>query len=115
MDSFQNFSKGQAYTSIYLNVFKSPSKSVVMTSFDRYNVGRHAYQQNTWMVNMNGVGIWSQSGVFYDFERINISNPAVTQQGNILVAVYYMLIPFLFLLLHPSPSIGSTPWSRIIP
>jgi hypothetical protein len=90
MDAFDNLSKGQAYTSIFLNLFKSPSRSVVMTSFDRYNVGRHAFQQNTWMVNMNGVGIWSQSGAFRDMEIINISNPAVTQQGNILLAVYYM-------------------------
>ena len=90
MDTFDTLSKGQAYTSIFLNIFKSPSRAVVMTSFDRYNVGRHAYQQNTWMVNLSGVGIWSQSGVFLDLERINISNPAVTQQGNILLAVYYM-------------------------
>jgi hypothetical protein len=90
MDTFDTLSKGQAYTSISLNIFKSPSRSVVMTSFDRYNVGRHAYQQNTWMANLNGVGIWSQSGVFLDLERLNISNPAVTQRDNILLAVYYM-------------------------
>jgi hypothetical protein len=90
MNAFDTLSKGQSYTSIFLNIFKSPSRSVVMTSFDRYNVGLHAFQQNTWMVNLNGVGVWSQSGVFRDMERINISNPAVTQQGNILLAVYYM-------------------------
>jgi hypothetical protein len=100
MDTFETLSKGQAYTSISLNLFKSPSRSVVMTSFDHYNVGRHAYQQNTWMANLNGVGLWSQSGVFLDLERLNISNPAVTQRDNILLAVYYMS-PSLALLSHP--------------
>lgn len=90
MDTFSTLSKGQAYSSIFLNIFKSPSRSVVMTSFDRYNVGKHAFQQMSWMVNLHGVGIWTQSGVLFDQERINISNPSVTQQENILVAAYYM-------------------------
>lgn len=90
MNSFDTFSKGQAYASIFLNLFKSPSQSIVMTSFEQYNVGRHAYQQNSWMVNMNGVGIWSQSGTALKEEQLNMRNPSVTQKGNVLVAAYNM-------------------------
>ncbi len=90
MDTFSPLSKGQTYCNVVFNLYKSPSRSVVMTSFDRYNVGRQAYQQLPWMVNMAGVGLWSQSGILFDHESLNISNPAVTQQENILVAVYYM-------------------------
>lgn len=92
MKSADSLSKGQTYASIFLNIFKSPSRAVVMTSFEQYNVGRHAYQQNTWMVNLNGVGVWSQSGTAVKEEQLNVANPSVSQQGNVLVAAYNMYV-----------------------
>ena len=60
-----------------------------MTSFSEYNVGLRGYQQMPWMVNFNGVGIWSQSG---DLEKNyhNISGPSIKQDKNVLLVVYAM-------------------------
>ena len=62
MDSFAIYAGGQNYSDITLNVYKSPSGKVVMSSFDRYNVNLRSYQQNPWMVNFAGAPLWSQSG-----------------------------------------------------
>jgi hypothetical protein len=90
MQMADGLSKGQNYTRIFLNVFKSPSRRVVMTSFDNYNVGRQAYQQMCWMINLDGVGIWSQSGIVFGVECVNICGPAVVQKDNVLLVVYNM-------------------------
>jgi hypothetical protein len=62
----------------------------VLTSFERFYPGFQAYQQMPWMANVDGVGVWSQSGISLGVEGINISNPLVSQKENILVAVYSM-------------------------
>lgn len=87
MSQCSHYSKGQNYTKICLNTFKSPTRKIVMTSFDRYNVGYQAYQQMPWMVNLNGVGIWSQSGNILGH---NTYGPAITQNYNIMLVVYCM-------------------------
>lgn len=101
MRQVHHFSTGQNYTKIILSVYKSPSRAVIMTSFQNYNVGRQAYQQIPWMVNFDGVGIWSQSGKRLG---VNVCGPSVKQDQNILLAVYCMYslllsISFIFTLL----------------
>lgn len=91
MNLADHYSKGQNYTAaIVQNTYKSPSRAIIMTSFDEYNVSYHAYQQMHWMVNLNGVGIWSQSGGSGDQKFTNIYGPAVTQERNILLVMYDM-------------------------
>lgn len=86
MSHLSHYSKGQSYTGINLNTFKSPTRKVIMTSFDQYNVSHQAYQQISWMVNLNGIGIWSQSGDI----GYNAYTPAITQSYNITLVVYCM-------------------------
>ena len=92
MQQNNHYSKGQNYTKIWLNVYKSPTRKVVMTSFCEYNVGFQAYQQMPWMVNFDGVGIWSQSGKLLGHECINVYGPSTKQQSNVLLVVYAMYI-----------------------
>jgi hypothetical protein len=107
MKQVNHFSTGQNYTKVFLNVYKSPSRAVVMTSFENYNVGKQAYQQMPWMVNLDGVGIWSQSGKRLG---VNVYGPSVKQDGNILLAVYCM---YLFLLSFSFLSFPSYPPSLL--
>lgn len=58
-----------------------------MTSFPEYNVGYKGYQQMPWMVNFDGVGIWSQSGKLGKNYH-NICGPSIKQSQNILLGVY---------------------------
>lgn len=88
MESFDHYSHGQAYCSIELNLYKSPSKRVVLSSFDTYNVGRALYQQVPWMANVAGVPVWSESGRGSKTGLTNTYAPSVTQKGNILIAAY---------------------------
>lgn len=90
LSTFSHYSKGQRYTNIRLNLYKSPSRRVVLTSFERFYPGFQGYQQMPWMANVDGVGVWSQSGISLVGEDINMSNPLVSQRENILVAVYAM-------------------------
>lgn len=83
------YSKGQNYTNISLSVYKSPTRKVVMTSFPEFNVGFRGYQQMPWMVNFDGVGIWSQSGDITK-EYHNIYGPSVKQHHNVLLVIYAM-------------------------
>jgi hypothetical protein len=90
MDSFSHFSRGQNYTGINLSVYKAHG-GLVLSSFDAYNVGLCGYQQLPWMLNADGVGIWSQSGSATKlgyFQVTNLYSPHVTQNRRLLVAVY---------------------------
>lgn len=62
MSSFSSYASGQNYTAVTLNIYRTPLRDIVMTSFDRYNINLRAYQQNPWMVNFDGAPLWSQSG-----------------------------------------------------
>lgn len=95
MQQNNHYSKGQNYTKIRLNIYKSPTRKVVMTSFLEYNVGLQSYQQMPWMVNFDGVGIWSQSGELFGLECSNVSGPSIKQQDNVLLVVYAMFVQFL--------------------
>ncbi len=85
-----HWSKGQNYTGIKLTMYKSPG-GLILSSFDKYNVGLCGFQQMPWMANVGGVGVWSQSGSASSlglFEVTNLFSPSVSQSNSLLVAVY---------------------------
>lgn len=95
--SYPHFSEGQTYCGITLNVYKDRSNdecdgSVCLTSFERFNHRRVGYQQVTWMANIGGLPIWSQSGKGSEsiskFGIFNTHSPCVSQKGRLLVAAY---------------------------
>lgn len=88
MTSFDHFSSGQAYCGISLNLYRSSSRRVILSSFNRYNVGKAQYQQVPWMANVGGVPVWSQTGLSHSSGMTNIFAPSVTQHGHILTATY---------------------------
>ena len=85
-----HWSKGQNYTGINLNLYKAPG-GLMLSSFEAYNVGLCGYQQNPWMANVSGVGVWSGSGKMKKlniFEIANLYGPHVSQKRKLLVAAY---------------------------
>lgn len=90
MDIFSLFSKGQNYTGIVLNLYKSPG-GLLLASFEDYNVGLCGYQQLPWIANISGVGVWSMSGTLRklkSYKMTNLYNPRIMQKRKLLVAVY---------------------------
>lgn len=88
--SLANWTRGQSYVSITLNVFKKDN--LCMTSFERYNGGTCSYQQLPWMANVSGVPVWTQSGKGSEniggFDVTNTHAPHISQNGPVLVAAY---------------------------
>lgn len=77
---------GQNYTNITLNVFKSSSKDVTLTSFEKFNIRLTSYQQNSWVANVGGVGVWSQCG--NGGAIFSVYTPSVAQRQNIAIILY---------------------------
>lgn len=92
MRHYCHFSEGQAYTDITLNVYKRAQRSLIMSSFEMFSPHRAAYQQLSWMINLAGVPVWSQSGSSAEsvagWGILNTHNPAVQQRKDVLVATY---------------------------
>jgi hypothetical protein len=90
--SYPLFSKGQQYTGIRLNVFKRNGEGLCLSSFERFNTQGCSFQQISWMANVSGVGVWSQSGQGLEgiggFGMSSTFNPSVTQRGSLLIASY---------------------------
>jgi hypothetical protein len=94
MKSYDHYSAGQNYTDVTLNVYKSNNEKCILSSFENYNVGLQSYQQLPWIANFDGVGIWIQSRTTNTILQdigINSTNPAISQSGCVLVAVYRYL------------------------
>lgn len=62
MESYAGLSSGQNYTDIVLNVYKSYNMKAVLSSFEHFNVNLTSFQQNSWMANIAGAPLWTQSG-----------------------------------------------------
>jgi hypothetical protein len=79
------------YVGVTLNVFKRRG-GLLLTSFEHFNLGACSFQQMPWMANIDGVGVWTQSGAggesLVGFGMANTHNPAVSQQDGLLVAAY---------------------------
>lgn len=82
MESFDHYSAGQNYLGVILNRYKSFHGRIVLSSFEMYNVGLQSYQQVSWMANISGLPIWTESG---EGSTANAFAPAVIQRGPLLV------------------------------
>jgi hypothetical protein len=86
------YSTGQVYTDVTLNVFKR-AEGLCLSSFEGFNVGSAGFQQLPWCANLDGIGVWSESGqisdsvVGRDF-MTNTHSPNVVQRGGVLVCSY---------------------------
>ena len=70
----------------------------MLSSFEAYNVGFCGYQQQPWMANISGIGVWSGSGNLQRLSMFDVSNlysPYVSQQGKVLIAAYCTLVTSL--------------------
>jgi hypothetical protein len=90
VSSYPHFAEGQTYCGVTLNVYKN--KGVCLSSFERFNRRRAGFQQLTWMANVGGLPVWSQSGKGSEsiskFGIFNTHSPCVSQRGRLLVAAY---------------------------
>jgi hypothetical protein len=87
MESFDHYSAGQNYTGVTLNRYKSSLGRIVLSSFEMFNVGLQSYQQVSWMGNIAGLPIWTESG---GGSTTNAFAPAVIQRGPLLVCASVM-------------------------
>jgi hypothetical protein len=89
--SYPHISEGQCYAGITLNVYKKLG-GLLMTSFENYGNSCCNFQQFPWCVNINGVGVWSESGEGNEsisgFAITNTHAPRIKQRGPLLVAAY---------------------------
>lgn len=92
MAHYSTISAGQVYTGISLNVYKKPKQNLALTSFAGFNPHVAAFQQQPWIANVSGMGVWSQAGSgsegIMKFGMTNTHNPAITQKGSVLIASY---------------------------
>jgi hypothetical protein len=90
--SYRQFSTGQLYAGVELNVYKRAEAGLVLTSFNLFNPHASGFQQLPWMANLNGVPVWSQSGSssakIAGFNMMNVHNPAVQQEQGLLLVSY---------------------------
>ena len=84
-------SRGQLYSDVVFNVYKRDD-GLCMSSFETFNVGKAGFQQLPWIVNLDGIGVWSESGsigdIFAGFLMTNTYSPNVVQRGGVLVCSY---------------------------
>ena len=88
--SYQAWTTGQCYIGIKLNVYKHDE--LLLTSFEKFNGGTCGFDQLPWIANIDGIGVWTQSGKGSEnvggFDVTNTHTPHVSQKGHILVAAY---------------------------
>ena len=81
--SSPTLSAGQVYVDAHLNVFKA-NHGLILSSFERFHAGSAGFQQLPWLVNIDGVGSWTQSGGkngVAKFPMLHTHQPNVTQRG----------------------------------
>jgi hypothetical protein len=63
-----------------------------LSSFENFGGGVCGFQQQPWMANIDGVGVWSQSGEksqgLAGFDMGNTHQPWISQKGSVLTALY---------------------------
>lgn len=89
--SLSRLSSGQCYLGVTLNVYKD--RNICLSSFDNFQVNHASYQQQSWMANIEGIPLWSTSGIGSEslagFAINNTYNPYCKQQGSVLVVSYF--------------------------
>jgi hypothetical protein len=89
--TYEILTRGQIYCDMNLNIYKKAG-GLCLSSFEKFNVGQVNFQQLPWIANIDGVGVWAQSGAINStvsgFALTNINAPYVTQRGSILLSSY---------------------------
>jgi hypothetical protein len=96
MKTAQQFSRGQMYCGIKLNLYRKPNVGLIMSSLNLFNPHVANFQQMPWMINLNGVPVWSKCGpqeisvvgIKIPFEVNNLHGPAAQQDGDTLLVTY---------------------------
>ena len=81
--------KGQSYLGLKLNVFKDAN--FAMSSLDQFNVGRCGWQQVPWMINFDGIPVFSRSGLGTlagEEQMTNFNQPCVRQANDIMMITH---------------------------
>jgi hypothetical protein len=91
--------KGQSYCGLSMQTYKKPSSGLILSSFKVFQPHTTtSFQQVSWMGNLAGIPLWSQSGrgneKLLGFDVFNTHNPAVLQAADILLVTsltpYYL-------------------------
>lgn len=89
--AYGRLARGQVYTNVLMSVYKRPG-GLCLSSFESFNVGDAGFQQLPWMANLDGVGVWSESGYIgggvLNFTMTNSHSPNIVQRGGLLVCSY---------------------------
>lgn len=74
------------------NLFKSPSRDVVLASFEKFNVGKQSYQQFPWCANVSGIGVWSDGGIIRskNGKWLPIGGACISQVENMVLIAHTM-------------------------
>lgn len=74
------------------NLFKSPTRDCVLSSFEKFNVGIQSFQQFVWCANVGGIGVWSESGLLRGTQEkwFPVGGAYVTQRDNIVLITQTM-------------------------
>jgi hypothetical protein len=92
-EQFHHVLKGQSYCGLSMQTYKKPSSGLILSSFKLFQPHTTtSFQQVSWMGNLAGIPIWSQSGrgneKLLGFDVFNTHNPAVLQAKDILLVTY---------------------------
>jgi len=89
--SYGRLARGQVYTDVMLNIYKRPG-GLCLSSFESFNIGNAGFQQFPWCANLDGLGVWSESGLIgggiMKFQMTNSHSPNIVQRGGLLVCSY---------------------------
>ena len=74
-----------------MNVYKRQG-GLCLSSFEDFNVGDAGFQQQPWIANLDGIGVWTESGYVgggvMNFNMTNSHSPKIVQKGELLVCSY---------------------------
>lgn len=89
--------KGQSYLGLNMNIFKD--NRFVMSSLENFSPGISAFQQYPWMINFDGLPVFSRSGLgcIFTEQLSNFNNPDLLQTDNILMVTHKTRNPELYL------------------
>ena len=88
LEDCRHLTQGQRYVDIKMKVHKADH--VCITSLDDFNVRQCGYQQVPWMINFDGLPIFSRSGCgeWGGQDCVNFNQPKVSQEGNLLMVTH---------------------------
>ena len=80
--------KGQSYLGLVMKVYKG--NRFVMSSLENFNPGISSFQQFPWMINFDGLPVFSRSGLggLFTEQLTNCINPNLLQSEDLLVVTH---------------------------